>query len=340
MPLTKLASEILLQILSDKSLEFSDLCNVMLSCKRLSELSLVLLYKDLKFYCQTPRSDTRLDQLSASLERRPDRAQYVKSLDVSWRSIDSLIFTKISELLQQLPSLIRVKITEKDLLSPLISVFRSQRREEGDMTPADIIICSASAQSLRSVTIDDDKITCSDIVNIFKLSNLEAVTISNFNSQLHREPNFDFAQKESWGESRIKEFKVLKSSPPSGELVRYMLAGHPALEKLTWDVSYKLIGDLSPSGMMVALSAVKDHICEIDLSMPFYYQEKETCLDFSEFPHLRKLKTHDRLFFPFNSTRDKDPFLYYQSRPLSRLLPPNLGSLEVSNLSFCQHSSL
>jgi hypothetical protein len=94
------------------------------------------------------------------------------------------------------------------------------------------LLRTPSASSIRSLKIEDSRISAHDILIIFKLENLEHLSVEGLNCPMGTEPTFSV-------HSNLETLSISSSANPTGRHIDLILARVPKLKKFVWkfDVS-------------------------------------------------------------------------------------------------------
>lgn len=185
--------------------------------------------------------------------------------------------------------------------------------------------------SLKSITIDDDKVTAKEIISLMMQKSLESLTIANA-EPLHYEmivpEDTSHNETSSITTLNLTHINVFSTMP------RYLLNLTPLLKELTCNMSrfavpYKrlvLVAGLSPGSMADILQPVQHSLVALTIrecTHVFWPYSDGTLLDFSNFTQLKNLDVVSTCFF--------EPDLVGKSRKNTYLLLPR--SLEVLQVS-------
>jgi hypothetical protein len=240
------------------------------------------------------------------------------------------------KILSLLPNLKTLHL--KEHFAPLQAVYLpSQYKGNVEEDRYDFLLRSPSASSIRSLKIEDSRITAHDILIIFELEKLEHLSIEGFKDPIGIEPTFSV-------HSNLKSLSISSSANPMGRHIDLILARVPKLKKFVWkfDVSpYFNLNELRTSldvdKISAAVRPLRYTLEELSIEM-LRIEEGETFgtgLDFEGFEKLRYLRVSEEFIFGSYKKIDDRDFGRVLEEKLLKKLPRGLERLEVSFLIHC-----
>jgi hypothetical protein len=195
----------------------------------------------------------------------------------------------------------------------------------------DVLVRISCASSVRSLTIEDSRISVHDILKLFAMKQLEHLSVDGFNNSRAVVPEGKIHH------SQLESLAISASRNPTGRHIDLLFKHVPNLRKLGWHFDFSWIVDknksretLSPVAISNALSPLRHKLVESNISLepaPIGNDGKE--LNLSNFLRLRKLKVHDRVLLPSAKASGSVVSRTSQDSQLSRFLPANLETLDV-----------
>jgi hypothetical protein len=213
----------------------------------------------------------------------------------------------------------------------------SQYRGEMDENIYNFLLRSPSVSSIRSLKIEDSRITAHDILIIFELEKLGHLSIEGFKDPIGIEPTFSI-------HSNLKSLSISSSANPMGRHIDLILARVPKLKKFVWkfDVSpYFNLNELRTSldvdKISAAVRPLRYTLEELSIEM-LRIEGGETFgtgLDFEGFEKLSYLRVSEEFIFgSYRKIDDRDFGRVLEERLLKKL-PRGVERLEVSFLIHC-----
>jgi len=195
----------------------------------------------------------------------------------------------------------------------------------------DVLVRISCASSVRSLTIEDSRISVHDILKLFAMKQLEHLSVDGFNNPIAVVPEGKIHH------SQLESLAISASRNPTGRHIDLLFKRVPNLRKLGWHFDFSWIVDenksretLSPVAISKALSPLRHKLVESNISLePAPFRNDGTELNLSNFLRLRKLKIHDRVLLPSAKASGSVVSRTSLDSQLSRCLPVNLDTLDV-----------
>ncbi|KAL2072068.1 hypothetical protein VTL71DRAFT_11411 [Oculimacula yallundae] len=337
MSLLSLATEILLQILSEGTLVHHDLNNVVRTCRRLHEIGIPLLYRNLI--------------LSPLHELECPREQVVSShkLEETFTRYQPGYLALVQEVILCLCSPKSTHGTGPTQLFELVSKFSATHTLMIDCTGDEFysvdeplskfLVQCKTLFSLREIHLDLglNSLCGEDLANIFTIPNLRTVRIAG--------PDLEWVSGEfDYKPTNITKLEFLRASNFPRGLVGWF-QHHPVLTTFTWTIrSYSshvwYLSEDEVARMLLPLEPLLVHLrlthefCKVpwDARRPAN-QDRDMQLDFVRFLKLEILGIHEELAFPraklAGSDTSDDPVSGDHYEDIIGRLPSSLQHLTI-----------
>ncbi|PVH76443.1 hypothetical protein DL98DRAFT_657399 [Cadophora sp. DSE1049] len=333
MSLLELSNEILLQIFSYDFLRRCDLHDTILTCRRLYDIGLPFLYRDV---CISARPNhvipgkliTNVDQFFKTSALYPAHLSFIRTAELYWETNCPGRTNRLFDLLSRFSLLRTASITSAYSGSSTRQLLRHAAAFKKPTTLRHIKLV-ASPHAYASISAQD-------IARLFfSIPNLETFTLEDFDPRVLEGDDFTYPS------TNLTKLEFLKStSLPRGSLLTSLLMYHPALKTLIWTVdTTDTFLSWSSASVDQALSPLKPHLTDLRLTLKGCLnlnqnrmRKKDDQLDYSGFAMLKNLEIHERLTFTQNELRKRprDPYVWkYNRADLYQRLPASLETLTI-----------
>ncbi|KAH6676239.1 hypothetical protein B0J14DRAFT_690437 [Halenospora varia] len=348
MSLLSLSNELISGILSQRTiLNYKDVRHIQLTCRRLSEVALPHLYQSIRFPCLSDKRSLNLEgkeflrQFNRHLAAFPNRVSWIHCAVVLWNTLKTpqwiQHYIEVCSLLRQLRSLHHLELRCIQLSSEhkLAAYNNKERPRSSSSFPSflKMLPSPTSYPNLRSVLIDDWKITMKEIAFFLALPSIEDLTLKRFVRQLCENVLWNIHDEYEVYDpvfvSTLTDLMVYTCSLPSGPAVKYMFECVPNLKRLTWEIKH--LDDKSNYWKTFLplpahpLEILQDHLVEMTLSMVESGTIGDVRIDLSFFSRLKTLRVQGVLIFASYSPGEQ----YHSRQDLVERLPASLQSLEI-----------
>jgi hypothetical protein len=326
MSLHNFPTEILLQICTH--LTSHELTQVSLSCRSLSSIAFSILSRALRlnYAHRDDRNAFQLNSITTKLKRRSNGYLSDNTIaHLSW-PISSELRRQMLRLLSILPNLQTLQLKEYFGSQQGYFIPLETREKREDLY--DFLVQMKSASTIRSLKIEDRRISAHDILKLCEMKRLEHLSIEGFNYPMGTPPTFSIS-------SNLESLAISMSANPTGRHIDLILTRMKRLKKFIWKIDISsLLNEkvfwkaLSPVAISDALKPLRGTLRELNISLvdPKGFRYDGTVLDLESFDELGVLKVHEELLFPSHGEGACDG----SDKQLWERLPSGLEVLEVS----------
>jgi hypothetical protein len=325
MSLHNFPTEILLQICTH--LTGHELTQLSLTNRALTPIAFSILSRALRlnYAYRDDRSVSQLHSITTKLKHRSNG--YLSDITIAHLSwpICSELRRRMLHLLSLLPNLQTLNL--KEHFGSLQGFFILDETGEKGEDLYEFLVRMKSASTIRSLKIEDTRISAHDVLKLCEMKRLEHLSIEGFNYPMGTEPTYSIS-------SNLESLAISSSANPTGRHVDLILTRMKKLKKFVWrfDLSSILNEEefqkaLSPAAISRALKPLRETLRELDISLvkPLGFRNDGAGLDLEGFDELRVLKVHEELLFPSH-----EGACHGSDKQLLERLPRVLEVLEVS----------